>query len=458
MFVRILLTAAVISAALPAADVTFNKDVAPILYRRCVSCHHPNDIAPMSLLTYKDARPWAAAIKEAVLSRKMPPWGADPRYGHWSNDARLNDAELKTIVAWTEGGRLEGDPKDLPPAPKFETGWQIGKPDVVISIPEHKLQPSGPDEYSYIVVPTNFTEDKWVVAAELRPGNRHVVHHAHVFVVTDNPKPAAAKRTLSPPQEYADWLKIKEGSLQFIRPDAPVIDDGCLIDDNGAFPGSKQNPLGSLISSYLPGREADVYPHGTARKIPAGAKLNFQIHYHLDGKPETDDTSVGLIFAKQPPQQVARRIDLSNHMFRIPAGDPNHEVTECHTFTHDMYITSLTPHMHLRGKAMRISVTYPDGRQETLLNVPKYDFNWQITYREAEPVFIPKGTRLRIDAHFDNSANNPLNPDPAKVIRWGASSEVEMMDGWIEYTDAPVNPKPATLSAERTGGVKPSAN
>lgn len=456
MFPRMLVIAGLLAATLP-AEVTFNKDVAPILYRRCVSCHHPNDIAPMSLLTYKDARPWAAAIKEAVLSRKMPPWGADPAYGHWSNDARLRTDELKTISAWTEGGRLEGDPKDLPQAPKFETGWQVGKPDVILSIPEHSLDASGPDEYSYITVPTNFTEDRWVIAAELRPGNRQVVHHAHVFVVSDDPKPAA-KRVLNPAQEYTRWLQIHEGSLEFIRPDAPVIDDGCLIDDNGAFPGSKQNPLGSLISSYLPGREADVYPEGTARKIPAGAKLNFQIHYHRNGKPAKDTTSVGLIFAKEPPRQVARRIDLSNHMFRIPAGDPNHAVSECHTFSQDMYVTSLTPHMHLRGKSMRISVTYPDGRTETLLYVPKYDFNWQITYREAEPVFIPKGTRLRIDARFDNSANNPLNPDATKVIRWGASSEVEMMDGWVEFTDQPMSPKPSKITESQTASLRPSGN
>jgi len=181
-----------------------------------------------------------------------------------------------------------------------------------------------------------------------------------------------------------------------------------------------------------------VYPEETARKISAGAKVNFQIHYsRTTGKPETDETSVGLIFAKKPPKQIARRIDLSNHMFLIPAGASNQEVTECHTFDRDMYITSLTPHMHLRGKSMKFTVTYPDGRTETLLDVPKYDFNWQITYREAQPLFIPKGTRLKIDAHFDNSPNNPVNPDSSKVVRWGAASETEMMDGWIEYVDAP---------------------
>jgi hypothetical protein len=192
--------------------------------------------------------------------------------------------------------------------------------------------------------------------------------------------------------------------------------------------------------------------------VKAGSKLNFQIHYSkATGKPETDITSVGLIFAKEPPKQVARRIDLSNHMFLIPAGDPNHEVTECHTFQKDMYITSLTPHMHLRGKSMRMEVTYPDGRKETLLNVPAYDFNWQITYRAEKPIFIPKGTRLKIDAHFDNSANNPVNPDPTKVIRWGAASEVEMMDGWVEYVDAvPGQEPPVTVTAglHQTGASK----
>jgi hypothetical protein len=230
---------------------------------------------------------------------------------------------------------------------------------------------------------------------------------------------------------------VREGTESWIREDAPVIDDGCAIDDNGLLPGRKQSELGTLLSSYLPGRAPDVYPEGTARRIPAGSSLSFQIHYsRTTGKTETDVTSVGLIFAKQPPRQIARRIDLSNQMFRIPAGDANHQVSECHTFQKDMYITSLTPHMHLRGKAMTISVTYPDGRKETLLNVPDYNFHWQITYRAAKPIFIPSGTRLEITAHFDNSRNNPLNPDPMKPVRWGSASETEMMDGWIEFLDA----------------------
>jgi hypothetical protein len=437
--------------ALPvaAAELTFTHDVAPILYQHCVACHHPNDIAPMSLLTYKDTRPWAAAIKQAVVTGKMPPWKADPAHGKWSNDARLSDTEKNTLLAWINGAKLEGNPADMPPTPVFPDGWKIGKPDAVVAIPEHKLDATGPDEYSYITVPTNFTEDKWVTAAELRPGNRKVVHHAHVFVVDPDAQTKKAA-TPDPAQEYTKWLQIHQGSLTFIRPDAPVINDGCLQDDNGAFPGSHQSDLGNLIASFLPGREADVYPEGTARLVKAGSKINFQIHYSRStGKPETDVTSVGLTFSKEPPKQVARRIDLSNHMFRIPAGAPDQEVTECHTFNKDMYITSLTPHMHLRGKSMRMDVTYSDGRTETLLNVPQYDFNWQITYRAATPIFIPKGTRLKIDARFDNSVNHKGNPDSSKTIRWGSASEVEMMDGWVEYVDALPNQPTQTTRAAR---------
>ncbi len=238
---------------------------------------------------------------------------------------------------------------------------------------------------------------------------------------------------------------MREGTESWMRPDAPVINDGCAVDDNGVLPGSAPSELGSLMASYLPGRAPDVYPEGTARRIPAGASLRFQIHYsRATGKPETDITGVGLIFAKEPPKQIARRIDLSNHMFRIAPGAANQEVSECHTFQKDMYITSLTPHMHLRGKSMRFEVTYPDGRKETLLNVPEYNFNWQITYRTATPIFIPKGTRLAFIAHFDNSVNNPTNPNPNIPVRWGSASETEMMDGWIEYVDAPATPKRAS--------------
>lgn len=412
---------------------TFSRDVAPILYAHCVKCHHTGDIAPMSLLTYKEVRPWAAAIKQAVVTRKMPPWKADEHFGDWSNDARLSTAEIATIKAWVDSQKLEGDPKDMPSLPDFSQGWRIGKPDLVISIPERKLAATGPDEYAYIEVPTHFTEDRWVVAAELRPGNRKVVHHAHVFLKEPETKPADAR---DPPVEYAHWLVVHQGTLDWVRPDAPVIDNGCSVDDNGLLPGSKFAGLGNLISSYLPGRDAEVFPEGTARKIPSGATIFFQIHYsRTTGKPESDATSVGFIFAKKP-MKILHMMSITSQMFMIPAGDGDHQVTECHTFSADAEITSLTPHMHLRGKSMRYIVHFPDGHDETLLFVPAYDFNWQFTYLARKPIFIPKGTRIEVIATFDNSANNPVNPDPKKPVRWGAASENEMMDGWIEYIDA----------------------
>ncbi len=391
----------------------------------------------MSFLTYKETKPWAAAIREAVLTRKMPPWKADPHYGKFSNDSSLSDGQIAVIKAWVDGGKPEGDQAKLPRPPEYSTAWKIGKPDLVIAIPPHQLSASGPDEYQNITVPTNFTEDRWVIAAELRPGNRKVVHHGHVQVV----QASEGKKAANDPQaEYRKWLTVNEGTLHWIRPEAPVIDDGCVVDDNSYWPGAKpvDANFGSwgMLGSYLPGREADVYPEGTARRIPAGSKLVFNLHYaHTTGKPEVDETSVGLIFAKEPPKQAAKRVDLSNFFFRLPAGDPNVEVTECHTFKQDLYVTSLTPHMHLRGKDSKFEVTYPDGKRETLLFVPHYNFNWQITYRLVEAKYLPKGTRLAIISHFDNSANNPLNPDPTKDVRWGAASEMEMMDGWIEYLD-----------------------
>src|SRR5581483_5963920 len=227
---------------------TFTHDVAPIVYQHCVKCHHADDIAPMPLITYRDVRPWAAAIREQVVLKKMPPWKADPHTGKWSNDASLSPEQIEIIKAWVDKGCIEGDPKDLPPAPVFTDGWRAGKPDAIIAIPKFELSAKGADEYSYITVPTNFTEDRWVVSAELRPGNRRIVHHAHVFVLDPEPAekaaPDPAKKTPpDPAKEYAKWLTVKQGSLSWIRPDAPAIDDGCIRDDNGLLPGSTQGDL-----------------------------------------------------------------------------------------------------------------------------------------------------------------------------------------------------------------------
>jgi hypothetical protein len=428
------------AVSLPAfsSDVTFSKNVAPVLYKRCVACHHKGDIAPMSLLTYKQARPWARAIREAVRLRKMPPWHADPHYGDFENDHRLSDAEIATITLWVDQGGIEGNPKELPDKPQFTEGWRIGKPDMVFPIPaDYKVAANAPDQYLYFKVPTNFKEDVWIQAVELRPGNRKVVHHAHVFIA----KPAITESATTKQPASKNNFTIKDGAVSHINPDMPVVDDGCASPDGGNWPGRKPSENGGMLGSFLPGKEPDVFPAGYARKIPAGSVIEFQVHYHALSNDELDRTSVGLLLAKEPPKQQLRRIDISNFLFQIPAGDPNHKVTACYTLPNDVEMMSYTAHMHLRGKNMMFEAVHPNGRRETLLSVPKYDFNWQTEYKLKRPVALERGTKIVITAHFDNSANNPNNPDPTKTIRWGEPSYEEMTDGWFEYILPTEQPK-----------------
>jgi hypothetical protein len=417
--------------ALAVTVPTFTKDVAPIFFARCAGCHRPNDIAPMSLLDYKSARPWAKSIKASVTSRKMPPWFADPRFGHFSNDARLSDGELKTIQAWADGGAPEGDAKDLPPAPKFVEGWAMGKPDAVIDIGEdHQVTP-GEDAYEHFVVPTNFKEGRWVRAAEIRPGNRQVVHHVHVLLVQDNPAAMAAGTHGAALSQFL----LKEGKLSRIRKDAPVWNDACAekLPELPFLTGEQEGGL----AAFLPGRPPDQFPEGTAKWVPAGAKLEFVVHYaRISGKPQKDRTSVGLYFLDGPPKQPLRRMDLRNFFMQIPAGAPNHPVRRCVEFPSDRYLISFTPHMHYRGKDAAYELIRPNGKREMLLAVPRYDFNWQLVYRLKEPVFVEKGSRMVVTFHYDNSANNKANPDPKETVRWGDKSEEEMMTSWIEYLDA----------------------
>jgi hypothetical protein len=388
----------------------------------------------MSLITYKDARPWAAAVREAVTIRSMPPWHADPHYGEFKNDSRLTDAEIATIRTWVQQGAKEGNPADLPPAPKYEAGWHLGKPDAVFTIPEFTLSAVGYDEQKTFFVDTNFKEDVWVDGVELRPGNRKVVHHAHVWIEpaegAPRPQPVASTTAIKPRLSYT----LREGTRVYARPDAPVIDDGCSHPNGGMWPGSRPSELSSILASFVPGKAPETWPKGIAKRIPAGARLKFTIHYSKStGQLEKDATTVGLRFADAPPERELRRIDLHNTAFRIPANEDNHTVTACYTFGEDADVLSYVAHMHYRGKSMRFEATYPDGRTETLLNVPRYDFDWQTKYLNTKPVRIPKGTRIKLTATFDNSANNPANPDPSKVVRWGDNTVDEMMDGWFEF-------------------------
>jgi mono/diheme cytochrome c family protein len=439
------------AVATPAAEVTYTRDVAPIFYQHCTACHHPNDIAPMSLMAYQSTRPWAQAIREAVLLKKMPPWFADRSVGHFANDPSLTDAERQTIVAWVDNGSKEGDPKDLPPAPVYADGWRIGKPDAIFDIGEdHVIKATAVDEYVYFTVPTHFTEGHWVQAVELRPGNRKVVHHAHVSVVQPDAPKAGSPTTATNNKHFADYLLRTSDGLRHMLPESPVVNDAC------AYSGPAIDRLHiageGALSSYLPGMPPDIYRGDTAKWIPAGAQLRFQIHYHSEASGSaresvTDRTSVGLIFASAPPRYPLRRMDVDNDFFSIAAGASDQTVTQCATFKSDSLLLSVMPHMHYRGKDARFEIQRPgETSTETLLLVPQYDFNWQLKYVLQTPVVIPKGTRLIMTFHYDNSINNKFNPDPLRTIRWGEPSQEEMMSGWIDYIEAPATTALSSLT------------
>jgi mono/diheme cytochrome c family protein len=409
------------------AAVTFNE-VAPIFFKNCAQCHREGEAAPMSLLSYKDARPWAKSIREKVSSREMPPWHADTHIGQWANDRRLSQSDIDTITTWVDGGASEGDPKKLPAAPTFTDGWTIGKPDLVLEMTEpYKLDAQGPDEYQYFEIPTNFKEDRYVSMAEARPGNRRVVHHIIAFLAAPG-SPSVANRSK---EEVDKALKnspfFRDGFLMRLKPETPVVDDGCSAPARG-------DNSGEFLTGYAPGHNADVWEPGIAKKIPAGSIIRLQIHYSkVAGSVQTDRSKVGLVFSKEPPQTLMNKRGVSNIFFKIPAGAENHVATACWTPKEDIKIFALMPHMHYRGKSMEFTAFYPDGKSEKLLSVQHYSFAWQTNYILSTPKFIPKGTKIQVTGTFDNSPRNKFNPDPTKEVRYGEPTYDEMMIGYIDY-------------------------
>ena len=428
------------------AEVTYYGDVAPILEKHCTGCHRPNDIAPMPLMTYDEVLPFARMIRENVIQRKMPPWHADPAFGEFDNDARLTDEEIATIDAWVKGGAKRGesepsahgsDPR-VPEAPALT--WHI-KPDVIFTIPEFTVTRTAQDDYEYIYVPTNFKEDKWIQAAEVLPGDRRVVHHATVSVI-DQSEVAKHLEQHRKADEGEDRYHYRTGKVLHVRPEAPVIDDGCTAPDGGGVPGTPSGYLNIVPAIYLPGHLAETRPPGYALRVPAGGYLQFQIHYsNHHGLDVKDRTSIGLVFAREAVQHEIGQYEIWNNMFLIPANDDNHRVTSCFVLPKDVIAVAYTAHMHFRGKSMLTKAIYPDGREQVLLYVPHYDFRWQETYFLKKQFLLPKGTKLMTVAYFDNSKNNFQNPDPSKSIRWGEPSDEEMMGFWLQFAD------PAVVSA-----------
>jgi peroxiredoxin len=369
-------------------SVTWSNQISRIMQKNCQSCHRAGEVGPFELMEYSDAVGWAGMIQEVVNQRRMPPWSANPEYGNFKNDCRLSEDEISLINRWVSNGAPEGHPTDLPPPAEFLKGWQIGEPDLVIPMAEKPfpVPATGTLEYKYFVVDPGFKEDKWVVAAECRPDQRSVIHHIIVGIRGEGDFGEGVHD-----QVQSDW-----------------------------------------IAATAPGSPPMILPEGYAKKIPAGRKLIFQMHYTPNGTATKDLSSIGLKFIE--PEKVTHRVftvKAANHRFRIPPGAAAHPVEAKMQFDRDAELISLFPHMHLRGKAFRYMAILPAGESEILLDVPQYDFNWQLGYELQTRRVFPKGTRIRCLAQFDNSENNIANPDPTAEVRWGDQTWEEMMIGYM---------------------------
>ncbi|MDX1964732.1 MAG: redoxin domain-containing protein [Pirellulales bacterium] len=392
------------SAALPAtnakaastlrASITYHRDIAPIMQSKCQECHRPGEAGPFSLLTYKQAKNWSGMMAEVVADDIMPPWHADAPLGHFKNDRRLSPEQKQLLLAWVDQGCVEGDPRDAPPPVQFVSGWRLGRePDEILKMEkEVKVPAHGQVPYEYVQVGPEFPQDRWVTGIEVRPQQRQVVHHIIAFIV--------------PPD--ANILSIF--GPQFGR---------------------------HMLGAYVPGDQPIVAGPGQARKILKGSKIIFEVHYTPNGKAVTDCSSVGLCYTDEAPRAELFGLSVMNPTFRIPPGADNHEVKSQFTFPRESTLLSLTPHMHVRGKSFRYELVLADGKRETLLNVPRYDFNWQASYDLARPVIVPAGATLECTAHYDNSAKNPFNPDPSKTVRFGNMTTDEMMIGFAAYYENP---------------------
>jgi N-acetyl-alpha-D-glucosaminyl L-malate synthase BshA len=416
-------------------QVTFNKHVLPILQKNCQECHRPGEIGPMPFMTYESTRPWAKAIKAAVASKKMPPWFADAKYGHFLNERQLSDADIATLSKWADSGAPEGDAKDKPAPREFTTGWNI-KPDLIFKMPKaYRVPAKGVIEYTYITVTAPFKEDTWVVAGEVRPGNRSVVHH-----VVANVRPKGSK-----------WMTNAVLGGEPVAP-GPTRDID-LIKANGGNPSVLDN---EFLVGYVPGMEAQRFDiDRSAKLIPAGADIVLELHYTTNGKDADDQTMVGLELAKAPPQRRFMSIAAAQTNLNIAPGDANAEAVAHLKFGQPVDFVYMQPHMHLRGKDMKIEAKYPTGEKETLLNVPRYDFNWQIVYYEKTPLKFPKGTELELTAHWDNSPNNKWNPDPKATVHWGDQSFQEMLAAPMAViVDRNVDPKSVVVMGAFNGGAQ----
>jgi hypothetical protein len=388
------------------APPTFYRDVLPILQNHCQVCHRAGEIALMPLITYAQTRPFARAIATDVSQRKMPPWFAGPAVGHFSNDSSLTNQEIATLLSWADSNAPAGNAGDAPPHRQWTPGWLIPHPDTVLKMPKPVAIPAHGDvDYTYEIVPTHFAEDKWVQFSEIRPSSRENVHHAVVYVRPPN----------------STWLQHAPIGVPFTGADMP----------GGQDRNDTHFTTADILLVYAPGSSPDNWPEDAAKLIPAGSDLVFQMHYMTHGHAATDQTSVGIVFARQPPTQRVLTLQLTNDHFVIPPGAPDFRVEVHGSLPNDAVLLSFFPHMHLRGKRFEYNILHPGSAPETLLRV-NYDFYWQLSYRLTHPLPLKAGTVLQAIAWYDNSKNNPHNPDPDVAVRWGDQTYDEMMVGFFD--------------------------
>ena len=391
-----------------AEDVTFSKDVAPIIFNKCVSCHRPGEAAPMALRSFQEVRPWARGIKDRVVSREMPPWFANPAHGSFKNDPTLTEDEIATVAAWVDAGAPEGDPADLPPVPEFVEGWALGEPDFIVELPEVTVPASGPDYYPDISFTMDqLTEKRWIRAIEVRPGNRDVTHHSVIFT-GGNPGQLAGRN--------------RGGG-------------------NGFF---------NVLAVWSVGTNPHVFPDGVGRWMYPDQTLTVNAHYHPSGEEQTDVTRIGLYWGEGELEKELNAVLAGTVAFEIPPRASNHELRASYIIDQDSTVISYFPHMHTRGTDMKMTARYPNGETEVLIDVPEYDFDWQLFYYPDREIKLPAGTRLDILAHYDNSELNPDNPDPNRTVRFGTQTNDEMMFTVFEFIpDEGVSPVPASDERRR---------
>jgi mono/diheme cytochrome c family protein len=392
------------STASAQGEVTFTKDVAPILYENCVSCHRPGELAPMALRTYAEVRPWARLVKEQVVGRKMPPFFSDARHGYFKNDTRLMQSEVDTIAQWVDAGAPQGDPNLLPEVPTFTDGWQLGEPDMIVTFPLVEVPATGDDYYPDLTLTLDLPEKRWIRAIEVRPSNRKVTHHQVIFTSSG-------------------------GGVQTASTESGFFD---------------------VLAVWSVGTNPHVFPEGMGRWVYPDQQWTINAHYHPSGTAESDQTEAGLYFGEGEMQKEVMAAIAGSMSFEIPPNTANHEIRASYIIDQDISVLSFFPHMHVRGQAMDLIANYPNGESQSLINVPEYDFDWQLFYYPEKYVPLPAGTRLDVVANFDNSVANPDNPDPDKAVGFGLQTTDEMVFNVFEFiADEGVSPKPANDETRR---------